>query len=69
VQVRAAGRSYDPVKDNTDQNYHFQEIQFDKDLGKAFKRAPLGTTHIHIPNPAEYKDQLAPDRAYKKKNE
>lgn len=45
VQVRTAGRSYDPVKDNSDQELHFQSHQFDKDLKRGSR--PQGTGHIH----------------------
>jgi hypothetical protein len=70
AQVRANGRSYDPVKDNRDKDTHFQETQFDKDLGKLYMRKPIGTEHIVVLSPAAYENQPAPERAFKKtKNE
>lgn len=44
VQVRAAGRQYDVVKDNSDAEVQFQDHQFDKDLRRAAK--PVNTDHI-----------------------
>lgn len=32
-QVRANNRNYDPVKDEEDKDLHFQDVQFDKNLG------------------------------------
>ena len=66
VQVRANGRQYDPAKDEKDKVLHFQEHQFDKDLGKEFIRKPIGTEHIVVLSPAAYQNQQAPERALKK---
>ena len=67
VQVRANGRQYNPAKDEKDKDLHFQEVQFDKDLGQQHNRKPIGTEHII--RPAEriaVDNQVAPDRAYRK---
>src|SRR5271155_3743683 len=44
VQVRANGRSYDPVKDELDKDVRLQNYQFDPDMVRSAK--PLGTGHI-----------------------
>lgn len=67
VQVRANGRQYDPAKDEKDKDIHFQETQFDKDLGHQHNRKPIGTEHILRPAERIAADnQIAPDRAYRK---
>jgi hypothetical protein len=64
VQRRAAGNTRLKRPD-----VHFQEYQFDKDLGKQFKRKPMGTEHIHTPSPSEYQNLTAPHRAFKKEKD
>jgi hypothetical protein len=44
VQVRAAGRKYDPTRDETDSRLRLQNYQFDPDMNRAGK--PIGTSHI-----------------------
>ena len=44
VQVRAAGRKYNPETDEADKDVHFQDHQFDKDL--RIGRKADGTNHI-----------------------
>ena len=45
IQVRAAGRTYDPKTDEADQDVHFQTCQFDPALA-----------HAHSPNVDDYHD-------------
>ena len=33
IQVQAAGRKYNPITDEADKDVHFQDHQFDKNLG------------------------------------
>lgn len=67
VQVRANGRKYDPAKDEADKGLHFQETQFDPDLGKQHNRKPVGTEHIlRSAERIVPENQVAPGRAYKK---
>ena len=48
VQIRAVGRKYNPKTDEADEEVHFQNHQFDKDLNRKAKRDGL-TNHIPIP--------------------
>src|SRR6266699_7010508 len=44
VQVEAVGRKYDVKKDETDQDVHFQDCQFDPEIKRAAKA--INTHHI-----------------------
>ena len=64
VQVRAAGRKYDPGKDEADSKLRLQNYQFDPDMTRAGK--PIGTSHI--PNTGKHNrraDGMPPSSAYK----
>src|SRR5271169_4707549 len=55
VQVRANGRSYDPVRDEIDKDLHFQDVAFDPELGGDID--PItedGINHGRRKNPISY---------------